>query len=565
MSPVANIGWVRRPPLVRKLALLALVVVFGVTGCSNGYQDLPEARATQVGTTSDINPRDPATLRDGGNLRLPLGSFPDNFNELNIDGNTADTGDVVSPTLPGAFITRADGTLKLNTDYFTGAELTGTNPQVVTYTINPKATWNDGTPLSWEDLKSEVDACSGRDKRFLIASKAGFDRVKSVTKGVDDRQAVVTFAEPYAEWQGMFAGGIQPRGMTANPDVFNQGQLEAPGPSAGPFIVSKIDRSAQRIVLTRNPRWWGAKPRLESITYLVLDPAAVIPALQNKDIDAAGVGTLDDMVTAQRTPGIVIRRAPTPTWAHFTFNGAPGSIVEDKGLRLAICRGIDRQAIVNVVEHGLTFHPAPLNNHVYVEGQVGYQNNSAPGDYNPDKARKDLDALGWKLNGAVRERDGKQLVVRDLVFDAPSSRQIALVAQQNLAQIGVKLQLDIKSGNGFFSQYVSPGDFDITQFSWVGAAFPLSALPQIYASDGDSNFGKIGSPEVDAKINETLSELDPRKARALANEVDTMLWEEGFSLPLFQSPGTRAVRGDLANYGAFGMADVDWTAIGFTL
>ena len=68
--------------------------------------------------------------------------FPDNFNELNIDGNTADTGDIVSPTLPGAFIAQADGTLKLNTDYFTGAELTGTNPQVVTYTINPKATWN---------------------------------------------------------------------------------------------------------------------------------------------------------------------------------------------------------------------------------------------------------------------------------------------------------------------------------------------------------------------------------------------------------------------------------------
>ena len=138
-----------------------------------------------------------------------------------------------------------------------------------------------------------------------------------------------------------------------------------------------------------------------------------------------------------------------------------------------------------------------------------------------------------------------------------------MIAQQNLAQIGVKLQLDIKSGNGFFSQYVSPGDFDITQFSWVGAAFPLSALPQIYASDGDSNFGKIGSPEIDAKINQTLSELDPGKARALANEVDTMLWEEGFSLPLYQSPGNRAVRSDLANFGAFGMADVDYTAIGF--
>lgn len=550
--------------MVSRLAVLLSVVLLVVTGCSSGYRDLPEMHAARIGSTSDINPRDPATLRDGGNLRLALTSFPENFNELNIDGNTADVGSIVAPTLPGAFITQPDGSLKLNTDYFTNVELTSTTPQVVTYTINPKAVWSDGTLITWEDLKSEVDACSGRDKRYLIASRAGFERVKSVTRGVDDHQAIVTFAEPYAEWRGMFAGGMQPRSMTANPEVFNKGQLNAPGPSAGPFIVSTIDRTAQRIVLTRNPRWWGAKPRLDSITFLVLDAAAVIPALQNNAIDAAGVSTLDDMVTAQRTPGIVIRSAPAPTWYHFTFNGAPGSILADEKLRLAICRGIDRQAIVDVVQHGLTGHPAPLNNHVYVAGQVGYQNNSAPADYNPEQARRDLDALGWKLNGPVRERNGKQLVIRDVFYDGQSARQIALVAQQNLAQIGVKLLLDPKPGTGFFSQHVAVGDFDMTQFGWVGNAFPLSALPQIYTSDGDSNFGKIGNPQIDAKIEQTLSELDPDKARALANQVDAMIWQEGFNLPLFQSPGDIAVRSTLANYGAHGLADVVYTAIGFT-
>jgi peptide/nickel transport system substrate-binding protein len=562
MSPAVNIGRVTYPAMVRSIALPALVVVLTLTGCSNAYQDVPEAQAAQIGATSDINPRDPATLRDGGNLSLSLTMFPDNFNVLNIDGNTGDTASVVGPTLPGVFLTSADGTQRLNTDYFTGAELTSTNPQVVTYTINPKATWSDGTPITWEDLAAEFNACSGRDKRYLIASRAGWEQVEAVTRGVDDRQAVVTFAKPYSEWRGMF-GGLQPRSMTANPDVFNKGQLEAPGPSAGPFIVSKIDRGAQRIVLTRNPRWWGAKPRLDSITFLVLDAAAVIPALQNNAIDAAGVGTLDDMVTAQRTPGIVIRRAPAPTWHHLTFNGAPGSIVADERLRLAICRGIDRQAIVSVVQHGLTDHPVPLNNHIYVAGQVGYQDNSAPAAYNPDQARRDLDALGWKLNGTVREKDGKQLVVRDVFFDAQSARQIALVAQQNLAQIGVKLMLEPKPGTGFFSQYVAVGDFDIVQFGWAGNAFPLSALPQIYTSDGDSNFGKIGNPVIDAKINQTLSELDQDKARVLANEVDTMIWQEGFNLPLFESPGDIAVRSDLANFGAPGLADVDYTAIGF--
>jgi peptide/nickel transport system substrate-binding protein len=58
--------------------------------------------------------------------------------------------------------------------------------------------------------------------------------------------------------------------------------------------------------------------------------------------------------------------------------------------------------------------------------------------------------------------------------------------------------------------------------------------------------------------------LNESKARDLANQVDTMIWQEGFNLPLFQSPGDIAVRKDLANFGAPGLADVDYTAIGFT-
>ena len=45
------------------------------------------------------------------------------------------------PTMPRAFRIAADGSASVNTDYFTSVELTGTNPQVVTYTINPKAVW----------------------------------------------------------------------------------------------------------------------------------------------------------------------------------------------------------------------------------------------------------------------------------------------------------------------------------------------------------------------------------------------------------------------------------------
>jgi peptide/nickel transport system substrate-binding protein len=351
--------------------------------------------------------------------------------------------------------------------------------------------------------------------------------------------------------------------MTATPEAFNKAQLNGPGPSAGPFIVSNLDRGAKRITLTRNPKWWGPPPLLDSITYLVLDDAARIPALQNNTIDASGLATLDEMQIARRTEGIAIRRAPGIAWYHFTFNGASGSILADPTLRRAIVKGIDRQAIANVTLRGLADNPVPLDNHIYLAGQKGYQDNSGDVAFDQEKAKQELDALGWRMNGQFREKDGRQLAIRDVLYDSLSTRQYAQIAQNNLAQIGVKLDLDVRPAAGFFTDFVTVGNFDIAQFAWSGDPFPLSSLTQIYQANGESNFGKIGSPEIDAKIEQTVSELDPDKARTLANELDKMLFNEVFSLPLTQSTGNVAVRSTLANFGAFGLADADYTKIGF--
>jgi peptide/nickel transport system substrate-binding protein len=552
---------------LRRLISAALVATLTLAACSSGNEEAPSAGGSaEVGATNDINPQDVTTLRQGGNLRLALTAFPPNFNSLHIDGNVADAASMLRATMPRAFRIAADGSATLNTDYFTGAEITGTDPQVVTWTINPEAVWSDGTPITWEDIAAQVNATSGKQEGFAFASPNGSDRVASVTRGVDDRQAVMTFAKPYAEWRGMLSGNtmLLPKSMTATPEAFNRGQLNAPGPSAGPFMVSNLDRTAQRITLTRNPKWWGEPPVLDSITYSVLDDAARIPALQNNALDATGVVTLDELTIAKRTDGVAVRRAPGNSWYHFTFNGAPGSILADPALRRAIAKGIDRQTIAAVTQRGLADNPVPLNNHIYVAGQQGYQDNSGVVAFDPEQAKQELDALGWRLNGQFREKDGRQLVIRDVLFDALSTRQFGQIAQNNLAQIGVKLELDAKGAAGFFTDYINTGDFDIAQFSWVGDAFPLSGLTQIYASNGESNFGKIGSPEIDAKIEEALEELDPAKSRQKANEVDKLLWEEGFSLPLIQSAGNVAVRANLANFGAFGLADADYTKIGFT-
>jgi peptide/nickel transport system substrate-binding protein len=556
-----------RRSALRIAAALVAIIVLAAAGLlairlGTGASVTTASGNAEVGTGSDINPQNPSTLREGGNLKLGLSEFPANWNPLHIDGNTADTSRILKPTLPRAFTVSSDGTTTVNHDFFTEAKLTNTSPQEVTYTINPKAVWSDGTPITWKDIESQWHALSGKDDRYKIAAPGGYERVESVTRGVDDRQAVMKFAKPFSEWRGMLST-LLPASMTSTPEAFNTAQLDTPGPTAGPFVVTTLDRGAQRIVLTRNPKWWGQRPLLDSITFVVLSDQADIPALQNGAIDAVGIGSLDDMKIAQATPGISIRRAPAPTWNHLTFNGAEGSILADPALRLAVMRGINRQAIADTIQRGLVNEPRTLNNHIFVAGQDGYRDNSEVAAFDRDQARRDLDETGWRLDGQVRQKNGRPLTIRLVIFESLVGRQIATLIQNDLSQVGVGVQIDVKSGGKFFTDFIIPGDFDMALFGWVGDAYPLTGLTQIYLSTGESNFGKIGSPKIDAKIDETLTELDPDKARQLANDVDVLLWKEGFSLPLTQSPGNVAVRSTLANYGAPGLGDYNYSIIGF--
>lgn len=533
-----------------------------VSGCS-GDSGVTSG-ANTIGNTNQINAKDASELRDGGNLRLAISALPATFNTWHVDSDY-DASEVVGWTMPSAFQANAAGELTIDHNYFTDIQLTNTNPQQVTYTINPKAVWSDGTPITWEDMAAQASALSGVDKKFQVAANVGFDRVEKVERGVDDRQAIVTFKQHYAEWKGQY-GILYPKAAMVSPQAFDDLYRNGMPQSAGPFLITSIDRAQNRITLSRNPLWWGEQPKLDTVTYSVLDSSARMAALQNNEIDSVDISGIEEVTTARNTNGVSVLRTPLPRFSHFTFNGAPGSILADPALRRAIAKAIDRQAVATSLQLGIVENPQPLNNHIFMAGQDGYQDNAGVVAYNPDEAAKELDALGWKLNGDVREKDGRKLEIRDVMYQQDLWVQTAQIAQQNLAKIGVKLIIQTYPGQGLFTDVIDPGNFDVAQFSWVGGLFPLGALPQIYAydpADPRSNKARIGSPELNKLIDETISELDPKKAIELANQADRMIFEEVHSLPIVQSPGTVAQRSNVANYGAFGLATPDYTKVGF--
>lgn len=550
------------------------------SACGGGDADDATTRATTgkgdaKANGIDINPVPRDQLPDGGTLRWPLIAMPPNFNTGELDGTSADTANVVGALLPAMFNFDAEARATVNKNYLDSAELTARNPRhVVTYRINQNAAWDDGAPITTADFEAQWKAMSGSNPAYRIASSSGYDQIDSIAEGADDREVIVTFRRPYADWKALFSP-LYPASTNNDPAVFNDGWRAKPLTTAGPFRFESLDQTAKTISLVRNQKWWGDRPKLDRIVFRVIDSPAQVDALLNNEIDVLDVAAdVNKLKRVEGAPGISVRRAAGPDFRSITINGT-GEILKDVNVRRALGMAIDRAAIAKALVGPLGVEAKPLQNHILLESQRGYRDNagilSSP---DPNGARKLLDDAGWKLEGDVRKKDGKPLAVRFVVPNGvASSNQIAELVRAMLDGIGVRVDVLPVPTQEFFKQYIVPGNFELTVFSFIGKPFPISSSRPSYVSpkpgkngelDFQQNFARIGTPQIDALFDQATSEFDEQKALDLANQIDAAIWGEVHSLTLYQRPDIAATRSQLANFGAFGFASVIYEDIGFT-
>ncbi len=556
----------RRWRLGRLLGALVAALMLVLVGCGAEDGSGVAGPAPQIGAI-DIGAAPAQTLREGGTFRWTIDYLPPNFNYNQVDGPDRNNLDVLGSLVPSLFLRQPDGTVKINESYLTSAELTSTNPQVVTYTLREETTWSDGKPMNWQDFQAQWQALNGTNKAFQIASSTGYANIASVQRGISDKQAVVTFATPYSDWQALFSP-LYPASTNTNPAVFNTGWTQGLPITAGPFKVEQIDRTANTITVVRDEKWWARKPRLDRIIFRAIPSEAAFDALANNETDFVDIGPdLNSFTRAQSTAGVTVRKALAPNFRHITFNGRPGTILADQQLRIAIQKGINRQAITQAQIGRIVPGVTPLGNHIFMNGQRGYQDNSQVSAYDPAEAARMLDQLGWtRQSEGIRSKNGKPLEIRDVIpTQTKVSEQEARQVQQFLAEIGVKVDITTVPLSDFFSKNLILGNFDITHFSWIGTSFPVSSTGSIYGTRGDTqqNFGGIGNDTINNLYAEANREFDLNRKIELTARLDQEIWRTGHSLLLYQRPDVVAVRNGIANFGAFGFAEAIYTDIGF--
>jgi peptide/nickel transport system substrate-binding protein len=561
----------RRPrPLSAVAAVAAAALVLSGCGGDSGSGKSNGSGEAASSTENQINPVDRDKLAEGGDLRWALQEIPPNYNYNELDGALDDNFRVISALLPYTFDFAADSTPSVNKDYFANIKLTSEDPQVITYDINPDAKWSDGTPITADDLIAQWKAVNGTNPAYNIAASNGYEDIASVEQGDSDKQALVTFSEPYADWQALFSP-LYPASTNNDPEVFNTGWTQKPLVSAGPFRLQGIDTTAQTITVERDPDWWGDPAILDRIIFRVIDGDAQMDALANDELDFIEIASdVNKLQRAESTQGIEIRRAGGPNFRHITFNGT-SPLLSDVNVRQAIAKTIDRQTIADAMIGQLGGDTEKLDNHIFMRNQKGYQDNS--GDLSKpdvDAANKQLDDAGWTREGeGTRTKDGQELSIRFVIpSGVATSAQESQLVQGMLKQIGVDVQIQTVPTDDFFETYVNTGDFDLTVFSWIGTPFPISSSQSIYEQvQGDEiqqNYARVGSQKIDDLFAEATHELDPDKAIEDANKIDALIWDEVHSITLYQRPDIVGAKKELANYGALGFASARYQDIGFT-
>jgi peptide/nickel transport system substrate-binding protein len=550
MMPVVQTT-ITRNAVLAVIAVLSMALAACSGGPGQGDGNGGET-AQSLAEKAQYNPQPYENIKDGGTLTTSLPEISPQFNTFQTDG-TAYTLTAWRWYNPILITFTADGDAVYNPDYLTDVKQETVDGNTrITYTINPKATYNDGSPIDWRSFESTWRTSNGADPVYLVSSTDGYDRITSVMRGIDDRQAVVTFQGINLWWQSLFNVLLNPE--AADPAVYNQGYINTPHNEwgAGPYQVQKYDQQSGVIIFERNPKWWGKPGKLDMRTFLTMEDVASLNAFKNGQIDAVGVGSADRFAQVQGQPGTEIRKGPSLQLDYFTLNGQ-SPILSDPQVRKAIFEAIDREQITKFHFNGLDYTAGPQGSMILLPFQDGYADNVGKVvKFDPEQAKKDLDAAGWDIGtDGVRVKGGQQLKITYVnTGDDAVGKAVAGGTAAMLKNIGA--QMDIRQvPSGDFSKIVIGKQFDMF-YSGVSQSDPfgIAYICQVYCSNSGLIKSGVNDPKNDELIRSVNTQPTPDGQYAKAAEAETAALSTYGVLPTVNLPAMVAVKTGLANYGA---------------
>lgn len=410
-----------------------------------------------------------------------------------------------------------------------------TNPATWRFKLRSGVRFQDGAPFNAEAVKINFE----RNAKALKGARF-YGEIQEI-RVIDPLTVDFVLKRPFAPF---FLNLTMPVGGLISPEQLAKGiDPNKTLIGTGPFRLAEWVPN-ERVVLVRNPTYWGKAPRLERVVFRrIREESTRHLALLRREVDAS-IDPPAHQIKGLRESlifDVIIEPQARVLWLGFNFKD---QILKDKRVREAIALAVDRKAIVEQALEGV---PREATAGVLPPELLATR---PPLRYttNLERAKQLLTEAGH--GGGVR-----------LTISTPhgryfGDRTIAEVVQPQLARIGVTAAVRVME-YGALVDAAARHEQQLWIIGWGFTPHPDAMLRGVFHSKSAANWTAYSSPDFDRLLDEAVAITDPAKMAQAYWNIQKVLIDDVALIPIYYSVNVYAVNKKVRNFRTHPMELLD--------
>ena len=559
--------------ICHKFIILLFVFLFSQSGLANKMHGITMHGLPMHGSDEKHLPYVNPDAPKGGVLRLGVyGSF-DNLNRIAFKGSRAAGLGYINDTLMRRVWDEAFSLYGLIAEYAEMPE----DRSSITFYINPKAKFHDGSPITREDVLFSLETFQNKG---TPNQKKTYGKVIK-TELVDQNGIKMIFVNNEDKELPLIIAGflpIVPKKYYENIDV-TKTFLDIPLGS-GPYTIESLEPGRQ-IKYQRVKDYWAkdllankGQYNFDTLIYDYYKDSNVL-------LEAFKVGEYDyrreynakrwqsNYVFDAVDRGDVIlqeMKNDRPTGMNALVMNSRKEIFNNPQVRLALSYAYDHEWINKALYNNAYtrtdsyFDNSPLaSSGLPSENELKLLNpwkNQLPKEifnqtYQPPVsdgsgmprdnlriAKKILEGEGWFVEDGKLMKDGKEFAFEFLIV-SPSVEKIALAFQKTLEVLGITMSVRTVDSSQYQARMLNY-DFDMIKASWNVSLSPGNEQQFYWGSevgkkDGSKNYAGVNSPVVDSLIETLIGAKTREELTTAIHALDRVLLWGHYVIPLYHS------------------------------
>ncbi|MDC0037376.1 extracellular solute-binding protein [Alphaproteobacteria bacterium] len=559
--------------ICHKFIILLFVFLFSQSGLANKMHGIAMHGLPMHGSDEKHLPYVNPDAPKGGVLRLGVyGSF-DNLNRIAFKGSRAAGLGYINDTLMRRVWNEAFSLYGLIAEY---AEIPEDRSSITFY-INPKAKFHDGSPITREDVLFSLETFQNKG---TPNQKKTYGKVIK-TELVEQNGIKMIFVNNEDKELPLIIAGflpIVPKKYYENIDV-TKTFLDIPLGS-GPYTIESLEPGRQ-IKYQRVKDYWAkdllvnkGQYNFDTLIYDYYKDSNVL-------LEAFKVGEYDYrreynakrwqsnyVFDAVDREDVILQEMKNdrPTGMNALVMNSRKEIFNNPQVRLALSYAYDHEWINKALYNNAYtrtdsyFDNSPLSSSgLPSENELKLLNpwkNQLPKEifnqtYQPPVsdgsgmprdnlriAKKILEGEGWFVEDGKLMKDGKEFAFEFLIV-SPSVEKIALAFQKTLEVLGITMSVRTVDSSQYQARMLNY-DFDMIKASWNVSLSPGNEQQFYWGSevgkkDGSKNYAGVNSPVVDSLIETLIGAKTREELTTAIHALDRVLLWGHYVIPLYHS------------------------------